>query len=286
LVFQEEEISRHTTMDGMEVYALVGSSGTGKSHRAMAVAQELSCDAIIDDGLLIAGSRIVAGRSAKREATKTAAVRRAVFSSPGHVLEVKEGLENLTPSRLLVLGTSEGMIKRIISRLGLPEPVAIVNIEEFASIDEINQALWYRKQEGKHVIPAPTFEVKKTFSGYFVDPIHMFTKSRELKQHVTEKSVVRPTYSSFGRFYIADGVIMQITHRICYDVTGVRRVLKALAMSTGEGAILDVELVLDYGYPVFEIMAQVQKQLKEKLEYMTGIYLQEINVSTKKISLE
>ena len=115
-------------MDGMEVYALVGSSGTGKSHRAMAVAQELSCDAIIDDGLLIAGSRIVAGRSAKREATKTAAVRRAVFRLP--VMYWKsEGLENLTPSRLLVLGTSEGMIKRIISRLGLPEPVAIVNIE-------------------------------------------------------------------------------------------------------------------------------------------------------------
>ena len=39
----------------MEVVAFVGPSGTGKSHRAIGVAHNNNCDAIIDDGLLIKG---------------------------------------------------------------------------------------------------------------------------------------------------------------------------------------------------------------------------------------
>ena len=54
----------------MEVYALIGSSGTGKSHHAQAVAFREGINIILDDGLLIQGSRIIAGRSAKREPTK------------------------------------------------------------------------------------------------------------------------------------------------------------------------------------------------------------------------
>ena len=44
----------------MEVVAFVGPSGTGKSHRAIGVAHNNNCDAIIDDGLLIKGTKILA----------------------------------------------------------------------------------------------------------------------------------------------------------------------------------------------------------------------------------
>ncbi len=286
MVFQGKEVSKDGSLDGIEVIALVGPSGTGKSHRAMAVAQEWGCDALIDDGLLIAGSRILAGRSAKREDTKTAAIRRAIFSSPGHVLEVRDALSELSPSRLLVLGTSMTMVDRIASRLGLPRPLEYVNIKDLASGDEIDRALWQRRQEGKHVIPAPAFEVKKTFSGYLVDPLQMFIRSREQRFVAAERSVVRPTYSYFGHFYIADAVVMQIAGRICMEIPGVKRVLKVMVLATGEGTIIDVELDQNYGSKVFEVMAAVQRALKEKLEYQTGIYLERVDISTKKISLE
>lgn len=286
MVFAEKEIKAGPKLENIEVVALVGPSGTGKSHHAMWVAKEQGCDAIIDDGLLIAGSRILAGRSAKREETKTAAIRRAIFSSPGHALEVREALESLMPKKVLVLGTSVTMVERIASRLGLRAPSKVLSITELASPEEIREALWHRRQEGKHVIPAPSFEVKKTFSGYLVDPLQIFTRSREQKGALGERSVVRPTYSYFGHFYIADAVVMQIAQRICYEVPGVRRVLKSLVLATSEGAILDVELVLQYGVKVFPVMMEVQSKLKEKLEYLTGIYVQRIDVSTKKISLE
>jgi hypothetical protein len=272
-------------LDSIEVLALVGPSGTGKSHHAMWVAQEYGCDAIIDDGLLISGSRIISGKSAKKESSKTAAVRRAIFSTPAHVVEVQEALENLNPNKILVLGTSRAMIERICSRLGLKNPGMFLDIRDFASTQEINMALWQRRQEGKHVIPAPAFEVKKTFSGYLVDPLKIFTRSKNDHPNL-ERSVVRPTYSYFGHFYIADAVVMQIAQKICTEISGVKRVLKVIALSTGEGAVLDVELVLNYGVKVFEIMKTVQTELKERLEYLTGIYLEKVNVSTKKIGLE
>ncbi len=286
MVFPEKEIGTGSGVQNIEVIALIGPSGTGKSHHAMWVAQEHKCEAIIDDGLLIAGSRIIAGRSAKREETRTAAVRRAVFTSPGHVIEVRTALDDLKPKKILVLGTSVPMADRIVSRLGLPGPVKILDIRDLASEEEVREALWRRRQEGKHVIPAPTFEVKKTFSGYMVDPLQIFVRSREQKAAILERSVVRPTYSYFGNFYIADNVVMQIATRICYEVPGVKRVLKTLVLTTSEGATLEVELVLDYGAHVFPVMREVQSSLKQKLEYLTGIYLLYVDVVTRKIGVD
>jgi uncharacterized alkaline shock family protein YloU len=286
VAIQGQEVRKTPSLSDIEVIALVGPSGTGKSHRAMAVAQQWGCSAVIDDGLLIAGSRILAGTSAKREETTTAAIRRAIFSSPDHVLDVKGALEKYMPSRLLVLGTSVTMVDRIVSRLGLNAPLEYLHIRDLATQDEIHRALWQRRREGKHVIPAPTFEVKKTFSGYLVDPLRMFTRSRTERQALGDRSVVRPTYSYLGHFYIADAVVMQMAQKVCLEVDGVKRVLKAIVISTGRGAIIHVELVLLYRKNYLEIMKQVQQALKEKLEYLTGIYLERVDVSTKKISLE
>ena len=54
----------------LKVYALVGPSGTGKSHRALWVAKENNIEYIVDDGLLIKGNEIIGGKSAKREITR------------------------------------------------------------------------------------------------------------------------------------------------------------------------------------------------------------------------
>ena len=57
----------------MEVYTLVGKSGTGKSFHAMNVCKKLNIEAIIDDGLFIYKNSVLAGTSAKREETKIGA---------------------------------------------------------------------------------------------------------------------------------------------------------------------------------------------------------------------
>ena len=45
-------------LNGIKVFALVGRSGTGKSHHSKLLAQKYHIDLIIDDGLLIKGDKI------------------------------------------------------------------------------------------------------------------------------------------------------------------------------------------------------------------------------------
>ena len=63
----------------MRLVAFVGTSGSGKSHRALWVARENSLDYIIDDGLLIHENTIVAGRSAKKAPSKISSVKVALY---------------------------------------------------------------------------------------------------------------------------------------------------------------------------------------------------------------
>ncbi|MDF2572425.1 MAG: Asp23 family, cell envelope-related function, partial [Sporomusa sp.] len=101
----------------MDTFALVGPSGTGKSHRALIVAHEHNVDTIIDDGLLIKDSKIVAGHSAKKEPSKIRAVKRAIFMEPDHAAEVREAIARVMPERILILGTSKNMVEKIVDVL-------------------------------------------------------------------------------------------------------------------------------------------------------------------------
>ena len=125
----------------MYICALVGPSGTGKSHRALWVAKEHNIDYIIDDGLLIRGNGVVAGKSAKREKTRVGAVKTAVFTDDEHAFEVSSALKRNKADRLLILGTSDGMVAKIAKRLGLHGIDETIYIQDISSQYEIQQAL-------------------------------------------------------------------------------------------------------------------------------------------------
>ena len=123
----------------MEVIAFVGPSGTGKSHRAIGVAFDNKCDAIIDDGLLIKGTRILAGTSAKNEENRIQAVKRAIFTDDEHARVVREALGKNNIRRLLIIATSDNMINKICKRLNLEGPAKTVYIHQIASKKEIKK---------------------------------------------------------------------------------------------------------------------------------------------------
>ena len=105
----------------MEVYTLVGKSGTGKSFHAMNLCQKYQIESIIDDGLFIYKNTIAAGISAKRAETKIGAVKVALFLDDGMRDQVADAIAEKNPKSILILGTSDGMTDKIIARLGLPE---------------------------------------------------------------------------------------------------------------------------------------------------------------------
>jgi ABC-type dipeptide/oligopeptide/nickel transport system ATPase component len=65
--------------------ALVGKSGTGKSFRSKIIAEKYHCQLIIDDGLLIKGDRILAGRSQNAPKANARSRGTAVFDETSTV---------------------------------------------------------------------------------------------------------------------------------------------------------------------------------------------------------
>ena len=272
----------------MEVVAFVGPSGTGKSHHAIGVAFDNKCDAIIDDGLLIKGTKILAGTSAKNEQNRIQAVKRAIFTEDSHAKQVREALAKNDIKRLLIIATSDNMINKIVGRLQLNPPVKTVYINQIASKAEIKKARYSRLQEGKHIVPVPTVELKPHFTGYFADlPYNLFSsKRREEKE--ADRSIVRPSFSFYGKLLIADCAIEDIINIIGEKLEGVERVtdIKVRRRSdNSKGIVISVEVILYYGVQLFAVTRKMQAKIKEKVEYMTAMQVKNVNVSIRSLAV-
>lgn len=270
----------------MKVYGFVGPSGTGKSYRALTLAKERGIPSIIDDGLFIVGNKVLAGTSAKREPTKIAAIRRALFMEEAHAASVREALRAAAPDALLILGTSQSMIGRIAKRLALPPVSETIRIEDISTDREIRLALRHRKEQGKHVIPVPTFEISKDFSGYFIDPLKIFRiRGREKRLETLEKTVVRPTYSYMGRFYIADSAIEAIAAHNAQKTEGVHRVLQVSVVSRPDGIAVYVDLAVCFGHPIHLLLEAVQVQVMEEITRVTGLNVHAVHAAARRLIL-
>ena len=267
----------------MRVVALVGKTGTGKSYQCIELAREENIESIIDDGLLISGNKILAGKSAKHETTKMASVKRAIFANDQHVAEVKSAIERNSFQSILILGTSEKMVKCIAERLSLPPIEKVVYINEIATPDEIETASFMRNKYGKHVIPAPVLEVKKQFSGYFLKSLILPGK-REWNH---EKTVMRPSYSYLGSFKIAPRVISDICRFELCQFSEITRILKLQSVPDRDGCIeIFADLSIQYPCDIPDISKKIQKRLSDAVENSTSITVKKVNVTFKNLTTE
>jgi len=268
----------------MKVYAFVGPSGTGKSYRAQWVARENGLECIIDDGLLIKNNKVLAGKSAKKEPSKIASVKRAVFTEDEHREEVKNAVKESCTDGILILGTSEGMVNKIAEALELPTIEKIIYIQEVASDIEIKKAQYMRRELGKHVIPVPTIEVKKQFSGYFLNPLRVFkSKNKESESYEAEKTIVRPTFSYLGEYTISEKVIESIIYHVGKSVKGIQHMLRIRNKNTYDGIKISIELVVYYGIPIDEIMKELAQKVQTEIEKFTALNIIELNIIAKGI---
>ena len=253
----------------MKVYALVGKSGTGKSYQATNLCRELNIDGIIDDGLFIYGNDIVAGTSAKRQRTKVGAIKTAIFMDEQHRMNVIDGINKIWPDSILIIGTSDEMVKKIDEVLKLPEISKTIYIEDITTEKERNEALKQRLETGKHVIPAPSFQLKRDFSGYFMDPLKIF-RTFERNKDYSEKAVVRPTYSYRGDYTISEQVLMDIVHEIASEEEQVREITRVDVTKLTDGIKVRVGVVMVKGANLVVAAVGLQKDMHDRIEYMTA----------------
>ena len=271
----------------MEVIAFFGPPGTGKSDRALVVAYENKASCIIDDGILIYHSRIVAGKSAKREESRLKAVRRAIFWDAEQREEVRQALEKINPKRVLILGTSDRMVETICKALGLPKPSKYIRIQDVARPDEMLKAKEARNKEGKHVIPVPTMELKPYFKGYLIDPLRFFrNRKKEMPKRFSEneeRSVVRPVFSYYGKLSFSDRVIESLVYYAVRDMKKIRITYVRSEKSTGQmnGLILFIDVSVKPGTPqeIKKINHTMRDRIQREIEHTTGMSLDTIKVN-------
>lgn len=274
-------------MDKIRVYAFVGPSGTGKSYRAQMVAGENNISYIIDDGLLVNENEVVAGESAKKAPTKIETVKHAIFIDEKEKEEMKKAIKKYKPESILILGTSDGMVAKIAENLGLPKIQKTIYIEDVATEVEMKTARNIRVTQGKHVIPVPTFEIKKEFSGYILDPLQIFkSKGSGNKPYISEKSIVRPTFSYLGNFTISDTVFRQITEYLAKKEDGISRIIRTRVENYGEGPSIYMEVSVIYGHNVVKELKEFKEKCVKEIEKLTTMNVIKITVIAKSIELK
>jgi len=271
----------------MRVYAFVGPSGTGKSYRAQMVAGENNISYIIDDGLLVNENEVVAGESAKKAPTKIETVKHAIFIDEKERKEMIKAIRKFRPESILILGTSDGMVQKIAENLELPKIQKTIYIDEVATKDEMETARSIRITQGKHVIPVPTFEIKKDFSGYILDPLQIFkSKGSGNEPYISEKSIIRPTFSYLGNFTISDTVFRQVVEYLAAKEDGIAKIIRTRVENYGEGPYIYMEVSVYYGHNVIKELKEFKEKCTKEIEKLTTMNVQKITVIAKSIEIE
>lgn len=291
--FVEEPHSEAQILERIEVVAFVGPSGTGKSTRVIELSRELGIAYFIDDGLLIHGSRIICGTSAKRASTRMESVRQAIFLDETRAENMRRALAQQQPEALMILGTSDSMLEKICTNLHLHSPARTVRIEEITTPEERRVARQTRLRAGQHTIPVPSLEIKHEFNGSFFEPLSRFKRRLERDKEEGElfaaegqKTVVRPTFSSLGSYSISNEALRSLTLLILRRVEGLAEILDFEVHKEVYGVAIQLELALYYGFAAQEVMRAVQQKLTEQIEEYTSINVMSVDIKARRVVLK
>ena len=287
-ILSSEALTREA-LSKIAVVAFIGQSGTGKSTRAISVARNNDISYIIDDGLLINGSRIVAGTSAKKAPTKMESVRQAIFVDPTRSAVMRRALVENMPPALMILGTSDSMLSKITTNLWLNPPSMLIRIEDVSTEEERRNARSTRMHEGMHTIPVPSMEIKHEFSGYFSDPWNRLRQRLDIDRYSdlppgdSERTMVRPTFSSLGSYSISDDALLDLIKIVLKDIEGFGEVSGFKTEKRTIGVVFSLEIALLYGYDAQKILLEAQQKVGSAIEEFASITTVSVNVRAVRV---
>lgn len=118
-----------------------------------------------------------------------------------------------------------------------------------------------------------------------------------------ERETHKLTEGGFGEVHIADEVVRVIASMAASEVEGVAAGQGSTATNIAEKfgyknlakgvkvdvladtVTVDISLILEYGYNVLDVSAQVQEKVKTALESMTGLNVSDVNVRISGVNM-
>lgn len=282
-------------LKGITVYALVGKSGTGKSFRAKLLAEKLGIPYIVDDGLLIFGDTILAGRSAKQEKLYVSAIKTALFLNRKQRENVIRVLRERKIKKILLLGTSSKMVERLASQLDLPPINQIIQIEEIANQKDIEAAIKSRFEEGKHVIPVPAIAVTRDYAQILSESIRIFfsgdkRKNGTKKSKFFEKSIVQPDFqkdaTTGGKVTITEAALTQMIFHCIEEYDDEIQVKKVRIKVLKFGYSIVLNIIVSYGKPLTGGLDDLSKYICDTIQRYTGIIIKDLEITVDEIAVK
>ena len=183
-----------------------------------------------------------------------------------------------TQKSVKVIGYHDNLLKE-----GIEDPLTYAK----NMVKEMEKARNIRVTQGKHVIPVPTFEIKKDFSGYILDPLQIFkSKGKGGNPYISEKSIIRPTFSYLGNFTISDSVFRQIAERVAQKMPEIYEVTRTRAENYGDGISIYMEAILNYGYNIIEVLQTFKTKVKKEIEKQTTMNVIKVDLVAKGIHMD
>ncbi len=286
---EEEQIDEalRKKLSKVKVIAFVGTAGTGKSTRANRVAKERGIDYFIDDALLIEDGYILAGSTAKKAKTRIESVRLAMFFDEATANNMRRAIADLDTDKLMILGTSDGMVYKICENLWLNPPAEFIRISDVSSPEEQESAKFTRKTQGSHAIPVTSMEIKHEFSGAYYDPIRVLRRrfAYDVEEVIagSQRTIVRPTFSSKGSNVITDEAMTSLIELLLTEVEALADITDLEVRTSTYGALLNLEISVYYGYNAQDVMNEIQEILIEQVEFYTSINILGVNVICRRV---
>jgi len=178
------------------------------------------------------------------------------------------------------------MVNEIAQRLEIPSVQKIIRITDISDEEEIAIATKSRQEKGKHVIPVPTFEIKKDFAGYLLDPLYIFRRRDKSKYEPDgTKTIVRPTFSYLGGYTISNNTLFQIANYGCTAINGFEGMTRFRVINRPEGIALEVNITANIDYDILETLKMVQQKIYNVLDHATALNMLRIDVTVKNVMI-
>ena len=120
-----------------------------------------------------------------------------------------------------------------------------------------------------------------------MDPLQIFkSKGKNAKPYISEKSIIRPTFSYLGNYRISDSVFKEIIEYLANKTDSISKINRVRIQTTATGVRFYVEVTIVYGYNLFETLKDFQKKCKREIENLTAMNVEDMQVVAKEIEIE
>ena len=102
---------------------------------------------------------------------------------------------------------------------------------------------------------------------------------------MSEKSIIRPTFSYLGNFTISDSVFRQIAERVAKKMPAIYEVTRTRVENYGDGISIYMEAIINYGNNVVEVLEEFKKKVKKEIEKQTAMSTLRIDLVAKGINM-